>query len=231
MIVWIASYPRSGNSLAAQMLADVFLLPSTSAYRARVLPGEDTPSGAPSSGQKTQIHYYEFNGPWPEFCDAARAAPQSIYIKTHDAPSDDGQAIYVVRDPRAALVSYAQFLREENPQLGATVEDTVGGRVGFGSWSAHLDAWQPDRRPKTLLLRYEDMMERPHVAIATLARFLGVPPLRPWRNNFAVLRRLRPDLYRVGSNERNIGELTSAQLALIHEMHEPWMRRLGYLTE
>jgi hypothetical protein len=133
-----------------------------------------------------------------------------------------------VRDPRSALVSYCHYLQFHHPDLSVKQEDVIRGSIGFGSWSAHLESWQPDRRRDTLLLRYEDLVEHPHTAIAALAEFTGIPPLRPWRDLFSDLHVLRPNFYRSGSNARNVSELNSSELDLIRTLHGPWMRRLGY---
>jgi hypothetical protein len=163
-----------------------------------------------------------------EYRAAADAAPHNIYIKTHELADDDSRAIYVVRDPRSALVSYLHFQRLHYPELSFSQEDIIKGNIGFRSWSEHLESWQPDRREGTLLLRYEDMIERPDSAIAAISNFLGFPPLRPWRNFFSALHAFQPNLYRSGSNMQNVRELTASQLGLIQSLHGPWMRRLGY---
>jgi hypothetical protein len=231
MIIWVSSYPRSGNSLAKAILRDVFLLPGTSQYSAKDL-SKLAAEARPSSGGRTHTllpqFSYAFLGPWEEFRAAAHAAPHDVYIKTHAQSDDDSRAIYVVRDPRAALVSYFHFMTINYPKLAATPEDVIRGSVGFGSWTAHLESWQPDRRAGTLLLRYEDMIDRPDTAISALAAFLGTPPLRPWRNRFRDLHELQPSFFRSGSNARNMSELSVSQHNLIRALHGPWMRRLGY---
>src|SRR5262245_53768062 len=102
MIVWVASYPRSGNSLAKKMLRDVFLIHGTSRYRAVNL-SEYAAAARPREGPAFS---YDFLGPWDEFRAAAQSAAHDIYIKTHELADDESRAIYVVRDPRSTLVSY-----------------------------------------------------------------------------------------------------------------------------
>jgi len=73
-------------------------------------------------------------------------------IKTHKYPSDTKRAIYVIRDGRAATASLWNFYRRR-----IRLESIIEGRTSFGTWSAHVNAWNPTERPNTLLLRYEDM--------------------------------------------------------------------------
>jgi hypothetical protein len=234
MIVWVSSYPRSGNSLLEFLLSHVFLLHGTSRYfaidmtrlaaEARKIPPHDLVS-------RYVRFSYDLPGPWEEFRAAAQQAVHPIYIKTHELRDDDSRTIYVVRDPRSTLVSYLHFLRRENPELAITMDQVIRGTVGYGSWSAHLESWQPDQRPGTLLLRYEDLTESPDLAIEALANFVGCRPLRPWVNRFAEFNAYQPGFYRSGSNSKNISELSAAELDLIEAIHGPWMRRLGYPTK
>jgi hypothetical protein len=232
MIVWIASYPRSGNSLLRQMLSGVFLLSYTERYRERSI--SDLTITLPDSHLRdlpmaNRVDFtHDYLGPWSEFRAAAAAAHHNVYIKTHEPAGDDCRAIYVVRDPRAALVSYFHFQRRHHPEVPFTQDDVIRGSVSFGSWSAHLQSWQPDRRRATLLVRYEDMIERPGDVIDAIADFLAIPPLRPWKNIFPAYHTAKPDLFGVGSNKERMGELTVAQFALLTDLHGPWMQRLGY---
>jgi Sulfotransferase domain len=231
LIVWVASFPRSGNSLVREILGNVFLLYGTSQYRAKDLADLVEPGYAPppfTSSYAILNPCFDFMGPWEEFRAAAHKAPHDIYIKTHEPADDDSRAIYVVRDPRSALVSYCHFLRLRHPDQQVTMEDVIRGTIGYGSWSKHLDSWQPDRRRGTLLLRYEDLAARPEVAIEAIAKFVGMRPLRPWRDPFWGLHILRPDFYRSGSDAQNVSELNAGQRDLIETLHKPWMKRLGY---
>jgi len=213
------------------MLSSVFLLNCTERYRERDI--ADLSKQSPAALRETSIFArvdfsFDFLGPWLEYRAAAHAAPHNVYIKTHEPADDDSRAIYVVRDPRSALVSYLHFQRLHYPELSFSQEDVIKGSIGFGSWSAHLESWQPDRRSGTLLLRYEDMVEHPDSAIAAISNFLGSPPLRPWRNFFGALHAFQPKLYRSGSDTKNVSELTASQVSLVESLHGPWMRRLGY---
>jgi hypothetical protein len=134
-----------------------------------------------------------------------------------------------VRDGRAALVSYRRLhavrLRGAEPPLA----DFILGQDAFvGSWSAHLEAWQPQTRPSTLLLRFEDMIARPRAAIRAVADFLGVEARDGRYDPKVEVSSLHPMLSRGGSNAVNLAELTAADEALFWEHHGAWMERLGY---
>lgn len=239
MIVWLSSYPRSGNTLTRIMLHRVFGIASASEYMPeRPDHGAEPAAGAPGSpaalGRGRRIAklvadgaYYPYRGQFPEFVAAARRSAERVFIKTHAPPRDAEPAIYIVRDGRAAAVSHFHFLaaRGEPRPMRAVI---AGDGSAAGSWSGHLSAWQPQTRPGTLLLRFEDLVARPDGAIAAMSDFLGVPPRAIWRNPLEEMSAVDGTFFRGGSNARNMAELSPADEALFWDLHGAWMRRLGY---
>lgn len=236
MLIWLASYPRSGNTLLRILLNRVFALCTTSVYTPET-PQEtlDEPPGttaAPYAFARRQLlreaaGHYLFDGPLDSFLSRARSAAEPVIVKTHDPPHDDSPAIYVVRDGRAAVVSYLHYLRDRG--IDAAMQDVIRGRVGHGgSWSESLSAWQPMSRPRTILVRFEDVIAQPEAAIAAIARFLAIAPLNAWRNPNDQFRAADPTFFRGGSNEQNIAEMSPADRALFSKTHGAWMARLGY---
>jgi hypothetical protein len=224
VLVWLASYPRSGNTLARQVLRQVFGLESYSQYNDPKDIGE-RPDVAAAVG------HVRFESPWPEFIAAAHEAAEPVVVKTHHPPQDDAAAIYVVRDGRAAVVSFYHLLHDLRRRDDVTIERVIDGDTPFGSWSDHLDAWQPFDRPRTLLVRFEDLLAKPAEVVAAMAGLLGVAPKGTWRNQTDRLQGMFPEFFRGGSDARNIGELSAPQAALFWGRHAGWMERLGYRRE
>ena len=137
-VTWLASYPRSGNTLLRTILKRCFGQASPSIY-------DDTELSDPDVSEMIGREAVSDN-PMDFIADARQA--------------DRHPAIYVVRDGRSTVVSHAHYVREI---LGRdiTLADVVEGNAGK-SWSQHVKAWTP--RPHTLLFRYEDLhqeMPRP----------------------------------------------------------------------
>tara|TARA_R110000850_G_scaffold164847_20_gene289884 strand:- start:813 stop:1706 length:894 start_codon:yes stop_codon:yes gene_type:complete len=158
--VWLASYPRSGNTLLRTLLMQCFGLRSTSVYpndvKKRLAPKRN------DSLEKSIGHIeHDVDG------EVRFPAGQPALVKTHERPADEGPAIYVVRDGRAASVSLAAF------EMGRrSLAQIIEGRNPYGTWSSHLQSWNPWERPNTLLLRYEDMVADPTETLRQLSEFL-----------------------------------------------------------
>ena len=218
--VWLASYPRSGNTLARAILA-------------RCL-GVDTGSIYPNDLIKA-----------PAAEQFVRAASSPVRaIKTHDAPQDADPAIYVVRDGRASVVSYwhhlntlgrppwelRHLLKPWKRPRPWTLADVIRGKTRFGSWSGHIEAWDPLARSNTLLVRYEDMTARPDETAARMADFLSVPVAARFDLDFKTMHAAEPKFFRRGDNEASIDEFDSDDAALFERLHGEAMRALGYPT-
>lgn len=221
MIVWLASYPRSGNTLLRQVLWQVFGCESYSQYNDLDIGGVPEVVAA--------VGHLEFSGSWEEFYERAAASPDRYFIKTHGKPIDDAPAIYVVRDGRSASVSYLRYLHDVNRRPDITLERVITGAVAFGSWGDHLDAWQPLYRRDTLLLRFEDLATRPDLVIRDLAGLLGLEPQGEWRNGLDRLHEVFPAFFRTGSDAANLAAFDYEHTRLFAATHGAWMRRLGYL--
>lgn len=217
MKLWIASYPRSGNTFLRLLLNQCFGIKSTSIY------GSEDAEMHKRPWLMCRIGYA---GPIQDAGNANIASKEWIAVKTHDAPFDDGAAIYIVRDGRAAIISYIHMLAD---YLGHVVEfrDVVDGNVWPGSWSEHFTVWDPENRPRTLLLRYEELKSEVGLACHKISEFLGTAQKREFVDDFDCLKAFEPTLFRSGDNEKNIQELIFNR-AIFDARHSSLMRRLGY---
>lgn len=221
MIVWLASYPRSGNTLLRQILCQAFGQKTYSRYNDPAYIGT-IPALAEATG------HVMFSGSWDAFAAEAMRSERAVLVKTHDPPPDDAPAVYVVRDGRAAAVSWMHMLRAWRPHAETLLDDIIEGRTRFGGWSGHLNAWKMAKRPRTLFLRYEELTLDPQPSIARLSRFLGLPQVAAFDDRRKELQAVAPGFVREGSNAKNIAELNLAQRSRFRELHGRWLERLGY---
>jgi hypothetical protein len=219
-VTWLASYPRSGNTLLRVILKHCFGQASQSIY-------SDAEFSDPAL---CAMVGHEPVGDDPNaFVQQARQDGRSLYVKTHGLPAADRHpAIAVVRDGRSAVVSHAHFLREI---LGhdVTPADVIRGRQGV-SWSQHVRAWALAARPGTLVVRYEDLAAGDEATLAAISAFIGRPQLNAFDISFERLHALSPAFFRRGSDRANIAELDAPAAALFEKLHGQTMRALGYGT-
>lgn len=226
MIIWLASFPRSGNTLLRQVLAGVFHLPCFSDEEA------DLKQIAWSPAVQQWVGMQRVDGPWTDFYRESTESAGLKLVKTHRLPCDDQPAIYVVRDGRSALTSYDAFHQSftaasEAPDL----MELVLGLDFYGSWSDHFRAWM-GRRGNTLLVRYEDLVNPTPETLGRLAEFIKVQPIvESWHNPFEELHSMEPRFFRRGVVAWEAPEVwTTAVDQIFLLCHGDLMVQLGYCT-
>lgn len=206
--IWLASYPRSGNTYLRTILWHCFGLHSASVYP------DDL------GGHKRLEEYVGHIEHGPDgkvrFPDAGLRL-----MKTHEYPPNNNPAIYVVRDGRAACISLWKFYHCELP-----LDVFVEGRHRFGIWSDHVRAWAPFERPHTLLLKYEDMVSDLRGTLDRISRYLNMAILRnrvPGRETIAGI---DGRWVKTGSDWRS--EIPEEYLERFTELNGDMLERLGY---
>lgn len=220
MIIWLASYPRSGNTILRMMLKTVFGLETYSKYNDL----QDI------SGNQEMIKltgHKRIHDNWGNAYHKMKQSSRLFFVKTHDFPEDDSRAIYIVRDGRASTVSYCHYLKDYESKE-CSVFDVVTGIVNFGSWGAHLDAWDPVNRHDTLLVQYERLLTAPEEEIVKISDFLGLNTVGDWNNDFEFFHKIEPQFFREGQASKEIDGIQDEDLDIFWLLHGDWMEALGY---
>jgi ubiquinone/menaquinone biosynthesis C-methylase UbiE len=218
MIIWLASYPRSGNTLLRVILNHIFGLKTWSLYNDTLDLGADQ---ATAEIVGHQFLDQQFNS------TAAAADDRQWLIKTHDYPEHDQKAIYIVRDGRETLTSYLFYFKNILKQE-KRLSDLIAGSTPFGSWSDHLLAWHPLVREHTLLLRFEDIIDDVDACIVDIAEFLKIDPISRQLPTFAELQAINPKFFRNGKRDSWKTVFNKADHALFWELHGSAMIEYGY---
>ena len=220
MLIWLASYPRSGNTYLRMVLHKIFGL-HTYASRADERVFSWHPDVIRMVGHKS-IDVDE------TVIQRARASDHLYIIKTHEPPLTDDPAIYIVRDGRSSIVSYFYYCNEiEN--LSVSLDDIICGNVYAGSWTEHFYSWLPQHRPNTLLMRYEELIRDQVSLIDRLRNYLGIDPISHGPiASLSQLHGLFPQFFRSGDDYKNISEI-ELSFPLFLEKHGMLMKQLGYL--
>jgi hypothetical protein len=178
VIVWLASFPRSGNTFLRILLHRLYGVRSAVVY--------DVDGVARRLGDGL-VGFVERPSSYGEM----RASDQVHFIKTHRQRDSDinesDRAICLVRDGRDSLVSWARMQSEADPaqfetELRKMIErDTP---TGTGSWGANVLSWLRPAASNRTVLRYETLIADPVGAVATVMADL-VPELVPSPNGVA----------------------------------------------
>ncbi len=198
-LIWLASYPKSGNTWARSFLH-------------ALIRGPESLDDINNMKQLTTIDgrerwYRPFLNKPIEDCTEeevaavrmeaneaiARNSEGLTFVKTHNAFVENRGApminlnvtagvIYLVRNPLDVAVSYSHHL---NVSVDETIQvmNTPGfgslNRPGIcydvqGSWKQNVESWTSNIVPGILVLRYEDMVHHPVDTFGRLVSFLGV---------------------------------------------------------
>jgi hypothetical protein len=195
-LVWLASYPKSGNTWLRAFLHNYILQPeqpyginmlgdlSVSESIAAFFNKHDSRPASTFSTRDVQrirplVH-----------ADFTCFHPDLVFVKTHNAalsfheiplctPAVTAGAIVIVRDPRDVAISFSHF-------SGLPVDDVISfmgnARAAnrgtdaqvfefLSSWSKHTASWiQTEKR---IILRYEDLLAEPQKSFGRIIKFLG----------------------------------------------------------
>lgn len=194
MIVWLASFPRSGNTFLRILLHRIYGVRSSVVY--------DVDGVAERLGES--LVGFEQR---PMGYDEMRASDTVHFVKTHrqrDASIlDDDRAICLVRDGRDSLVSWARMNSEDDPsrfepELRKMIErDTA---TGTGNWGANVLSWLRPEASNRVVLRYEALIADPVGSVtAAMARLVpGMIPGATEAPDFAELRVADGSFFRRG---------------------------------
>jgi FkbM family methyltransferase len=222
MIIWLASYPRSGNTMLRILLRSVFDLKTFSKH-------DDTLDIRANPQLIERLGHRFLEKPWSDAYPEMVCSDELNLVKTHDLPEDSGKAIYIARDGRTACHSYFHYLRDFGlVGDGYSLCDVVAGVTASGSWADHLDAWDPLNRPNTLFLKYEDLIAQPEQEIRRIGEFLNLSPIRKWQNDFAEMKKLDPRFFRAGTANNPNTALEGKEADIFDAVNSDWMERLNY---
>ena len=193
MIIWLASYPRSGNTFFRIVLNKVFNLKTYSVYNHNV--------GIAADGKTAEIVGHQA---FPEGfgIEQARRDEALYIIKTHELP-DSGitdRVIYLLRDGRESILSYRKFLNDVYA-APVTLLDVIRGDVFGGRWGAHVQAWSPGTRANTLLVRFEDLIVDPQTQLEGIGQFIDRRPVSREIPSFSELKTINPKFFRRGGTD------------------------------
>ena len=197
MIVWLASYPKSGNTLMRSMLS-AYLFSKDGNFNFDLLNNIKqfpdnavfTKLGIDISNEKEVVKNYIFAQE-----EINKRDGKSIrFLKTHSGLNNiNGYsftnykntlgAIYIVRDPRKVLKSYSNHseITYEEAERRILNFGIIGGKsdpinqtvIHSGSWASNYNSWKEfKKKNRYLLIKYEDLISDPEKYFTLVLNFI-----------------------------------------------------------
>ena len=202
-IIWLASYPKSGNTWLRIFLENLFRntqspadindlsvvkFSDNSFSLYETVSGKSLRNESDSNIHKLRNQVQKYMGSHSE----------TVFAKTHNAVMNFENSpliwlehlagvIYVIRNPLDMLISFSDH-------YNLTIDDTIEAisspyhRINstkkgifqiLGGWSNHYHSWFNVENLSPLCLRYEDMIQNPVKSFGKLMKFLGLPKDTP----------------------------------------------------
>lgn len=192
MIVWLASYPKSGNTLLRSILSTYFystdgIYDFNYTYLIEQFPNRKQFEKIGLDSSNEQVVFKNFI----KVQEMINNNKKKInFLKTHSQYFHNGEfiftngqnslcAIYIVRDPRNVIKSYAYH-------SGIDIETTFNAMIDkerctaltekhcknfIGSWSSNYNSWKILGK-KVLIVKYEDLILKKKTTLLKVFKFL-----------------------------------------------------------
>ena len=200
-IVWLASYPKSGNTWVRIFLENLltgsenpidingkkyYTIGESSAHWFKLLSDKPITLLDQKAIAQLRPRVHEF---------FTTTSPGTVLVKTHNAlvthhgvplitTEHTAGAVYIIRNPLDVVISVANHfgvpIKVAIRQMGSekTKSPTRAIQVYeyFSSWSRHVYSWTAQENPRLCVVRYEDMLEKPVETFSKIASFVGRDP-------------------------------------------------------
>ena len=192
MIIWIASYPKSGNTLLRSLLASYFFSNDGNFEFNHLNHIKQFP--ATEHFRKMGIDLSNENEVFQNFIEAQKLINKENkkikFIKTHsslckinncnftDLKNTLG-AIYIVRDPRNVVTSFAHHYNLNVEQATDTLIDETRWLIKtekmyktfLGSWNVNYNSWK-QLNERFMLVKYEDLVNKKKTTLIKIFKFI-----------------------------------------------------------
>ncbi len=194
MIIWLASYPKSGNTLVRSILTSLIFTDDGKVDFEKLHHISNFPAGpffekfTSNFGNIKEISKY-----WIKVQEELNKNKKLKFFKTHNSLcSISGNAftnnkntigtIYIVRDPRDIIISASKYYNKSHNETKENMFNRHMDLINMhnnkpistflGSWSDHYNSWTKNTK-NILLLKYEDLINNKEAEIKKMLNFIN----------------------------------------------------------
>ena len=192
MIIWIASYPKSGNTYIRSFLSAYFFT-NTGNFDFKLLKNiEQFPDKQFFNGFIDNID--DASKSWLSIQKDLIKSNKTRFLKTHSAfiSFNNNQftnaettlgSVYIVRDPRSIVTSImnhfsmdqfeaAEMLFDEDRGIKSS-DGNLATYSFLSSWCNHYNSWNNLKTIKSILIKYEDLEKSNEEIFSNLIRYIN----------------------------------------------------------
>ena len=195
MIIWLASYPKSGNTWVRVFLNSLFYTDNNESDINNLSIGQFPNRKHFKDITKNMDDINEFSKHCINAQSKLNLSNQTIFLKTHHAYWRNGNykftdtentlgVIYIVRDPRNIITSLKNHYNFENydDALKFLLDDrkVIGNKRSekevdlphiISSWKNHFNSWKKMNK-NYLLIKYENLINFPELEFKKITKYL-----------------------------------------------------------
>tara|TARA_B110000263_G_scaffold44760_1_gene36698 strand:+ start:1534 stop:2382 length:849 start_codon:yes stop_codon:yes gene_type:complete len=196
MIIWIASYPKSGNTWLRALLASYYFT-NEGSFSLSLLDKIDAfPSDKFFKEYNDQFSKVEDTSKyWLKEQEKINKKNKITFLKTHSAickingnsftnKENSIGAIYIVRDPRNVITSISnhyqisiedafQFMKDEKRGIINKKDGRYLGFQAVWSWSINQKTWVENNLFPVLVIKYEDLLKETYNTFRKVIEFIN----------------------------------------------------------
>ena len=223
MITWLASYPRSGNSMYRESLWQLYGIRSYSRHNDPEVRRD---------GMQDAIGHIDLDLTL-EVIDKLERSEEMHFVKTHHLEERRGNTVYIVRDGRDVMVNFAHFKKNIEGAIEPFGEILMK-LCQSNSWQRNVLYWLEHGKEKGqfVLVKYENMLHDPSGVLLWSLDQLGLAPdVMPNRAimPFEELHRQWPKFFASGKEGCWKSEMPQDVCQIFAEHNWKAMQEMGYV--
>ena len=181
MIIWISSYPKSGNTWLRSLISNYFFSDDGNFSFKLIKQIDSFPSSKFFKNYQDKFEKPEDTSKyWIKEQEKINLKKEVFFFKTHNAlckingnkftdTNNTLAAIYIIRDPRNVVTSIANhyqittrdafdFMKDKKRGIIEKEGDRFTGFQPLFSWDLHEKSWTENTLYPTLIIKYEDLV-------------------------------------------------------------------------